>query len=85
MMTVKEYASELGISIQEVLEKAKELGSKVNVTYTTNIDEALEGADFLFMQIRPGLNKQRAIDEKICLKGKFDDSKVWSGWCSSQL
>ena len=29
MMTVKEYASELGISIQEVLEKAKELGSKV--------------------------------------------------------
>ena len=45
----------------------KELGSKVNVTYTTNIDEALKGADFLFMQIRPGLNKQRAIDEKICL------------------
>ena len=29
MMTVKEYASELGISVQEVLEKAKELGSKV--------------------------------------------------------
>jgi len=29
MMTVKEYAEELGISIQEVLEKAKELGSKV--------------------------------------------------------
>ena len=45
----------------------KELGSKVSVTYTTNIDEALKGADFLFMQIRPGLNKQRAIDEKICL------------------
>ena len=30
MMTVKEYASELGISVQEVLEKAKELGSKVS-------------------------------------------------------
>ena len=45
----------------------KELGSKVNVTYTTNIDEALKDTDFLFMQIRPGLNKQRAIDEKICL------------------
>ena len=30
MMTVKEYAEELGISVQEVLEKAKELGSKVN-------------------------------------------------------
>ena len=28
MMTVKEYATELGISVQEVLEKAKELGSK---------------------------------------------------------
>lgn len=30
MMTVKEYAEELGISVQEVLEKAKELGSKVS-------------------------------------------------------
>jgi len=30
MMTVKEYATELGISVQEVLEKAKELGSKVS-------------------------------------------------------
>lgn len=46
----------------------QELGSNVKVTYTTNIEEALTGADFLFMQIRPGLNKQRAIDEKICLK-----------------
>ncbi|MDR2977133.1 MAG: 6-phospho-alpha-glucosidase [Streptococcaceae bacterium] len=45
-----------------------EKGSKVNVTYTTNIDEALTDADFLFMQIRPGLNKQRAIDEKICIE-----------------
>ena len=30
MMSVKDYAKELGISVQEVLEKAKELGSKVN-------------------------------------------------------
>lgn len=45
----------------------RESGSNVTVSYTTNIDEALTGADFLFMQIRPGLNKQRAIDEKICL------------------
>ena len=30
MMSVKDYANELGISVQEVLEKAKELGSKVN-------------------------------------------------------
>lgn len=30
MMTVKEYAEELGISVQEVLEKAKELGSKAS-------------------------------------------------------
>ena len=44
-----------------------ETGSKVTVSYTTDLDEALQGADFLFMQIRPGLNKQRAIDEKICL------------------
>lgn len=45
-----------------------ETGSKVNVTYTTNIDEAFTGANFLFMQIRPGLNRQRAIDEKICIR-----------------
>lgn len=30
MMTVKEYANELGISVQNVLEKARELGSKVS-------------------------------------------------------
>lgn len=44
-----------------------ETGSDVTVTYTTDIDEAFTNADFLFMQIRPGLNAQRAVDEKICL------------------
>lgn len=44
-----------------------EMGSSVKVNYTTNLEESLENADFLFMQIRPGLNKQRSIDEKICL------------------
>lgn len=46
----------------------EELGSKVRISYTTDIDVALKDADFLFMQIRPGLNKQRAIDEKICIQ-----------------
>ncbi|MGX7419853.1 family 4 glycosyl hydrolase [Carnobacterium gallinarum] len=46
----------------------EETGSSVKVSYTTDIDEALQGADFLFMQIRPGLNKQRGIDEKICIR-----------------
>lgn len=46
----------------------RETGSKVQVSYTTDIDTAFTGADFLFMQIRPGLNKQRAIDEKICIQ-----------------
>lgn len=45
-----------------------ETGSPVHVSYTTDIEEALKDANFLFMQIRPGLNKQRAIDEKICLR-----------------
>lgn len=45
-----------------------ETGSSVNVSYTTDIDEAFTGADYLFMQIRPGLNRQRAIDEKICIR-----------------
>ena len=46
----------------------KETGSPVHVSYTTNLEEALQDANFLFMQIRPGLNKQRAIDEKICIR-----------------
>ncbi|MBO0480601.1 6-phospho-alpha-glucosidase [Vagococcus fluvialis] len=44
-----------------------EKGSSIKVTYTTDMKEAFTGAHFLFMQIRPGLNKQRGIDEKICL------------------
>ena len=47
---------------------AAENFSDVKVGYTTDIEEAFTGADFLFVQIRPGLNKQRETDEKICLK-----------------
>lgn len=63
-----------------------ELGSKVKVSYTTNIDEAFEDADFLFMQIRPGLNRQRAIDEKICLRnGVIGQETCGSGGLSFAL
>ncbi len=46
----------------------KDNNSKVKVSYTTNIREAFKDANFLYVQIRPGLNIQREIDEKICLK-----------------
>ena len=42
--------------------------SDVKVSYTTDIREAFKDANFLYVQIRPGLNNQREIDEKICLK-----------------
>ena len=42
--------------------------SDVKVSYTTDIREAFKNANFLYVQIRPGLNNQREIDEKICLK-----------------
>lgn len=47
---------------------AKESFPGITVGYTTDIETAFTGADFLFVQIRPGLNIQREIDEKICLK-----------------
>lgn len=42
--------------------------SNIKVSYTTDIREAFTDANFLYVQIRPGLNNQREIDEKICLK-----------------
>ncbi|MGX9522914.1 family 4 glycosyl hydrolase [Vibrio mediterranei] len=40
----------------------------IKATWTINIKEALTGADFVFIQIRPGKNEQRSIDEHICYK-----------------
>lgn len=47
---------------------AKEHAADVQVSYTTNIEEAFQNANFLFVQIRPGCNQQREKDEKIPLK-----------------
>lgn len=46
----------------------RENAPEVKVSYTTDIREAFTGADFLFVQIRPGCNKQRELDEKIPLR-----------------
>ncbi len=46
----------------------KDHNSDVKISYTCDIEEAFRGANFLYVQIRPGLNKQRETDEKICLK-----------------
>ena len=47
---------------------AQKKGLDVSVTATTNLDEAIYGADFLDTQVRVGGNKQRVIDEKIPMK-----------------
>ena len=47
---------------------AAKLGLDVKIRSTTDLDDALEGADFVDTQIRVGGNKQRVLDEKIPLK-----------------
>lgn len=46
----------------------KEHQPKVKTSWTTDLKEALTGADYVFIQIRPGRNEQRAIDEHTCYK-----------------
>ena len=46
----------------------KKLGLDLVIRSTLNLDEALEGADFVDTQIRVGGNTQRVMDEKIPLK-----------------
>ena len=38
---------------------AREHAGDVQVSYTTNIEEAFQNANFLFVQIRPGCNRAR--------------------------
>jgi 6-phospho-beta-glucosidase len=46
----------------------RELGERLVVRPTTVLDEALEGADFVFCAIRPGRLEGRAVDERIPLE-----------------
>lgn len=43
----------------------------VKVTLTTDINEAILGSTFVILQIRVGLNKQRQIDEHMCIAHGF--------------
>ena len=45
----------------------RELGRRLHVTATTDRDEALEGADFVFCAIRPGQLEGRVVDERVAL------------------
>lgn len=40
----------------------------VKMTWTTDLEEALTDANFVMIQIRPGRNEQRAVDEHTCYK-----------------
>ena len=46
----------------------QELGERLMVRPTTLLDEALEGADFVFCAIRPGRLEGRAVDERVPLE-----------------
>jgi 6-phospho-beta-glucosidase len=46
----------------------RELGERLVVRPTTVLDEALEGADFVFCAIRPGRLEGRAVDERVPLE-----------------
>jgi len=47
---------------------AKKKGLNVPIRSTLNLDDALEGADFVDTQIRVGGNRQRVVDEKIPIR-----------------
>lgn len=40
----------------------------IKTSWTTDLKEALQGANFVFIQIRPGRNEQRSLDEHTCYK-----------------
>lgn len=40
----------------------------IKATWTTDLKEALTGANFVLIQIRPGRNEQRSVDEHTCYK-----------------
>lgn len=46
----------------------KEHRPDIKTSWTTDLDEALKDADFVMIQIRPGRNEQRALDEHTCYK-----------------
>jgi 6-phospho-beta-glucosidase len=46
----------------------RELGERLVVRPTTVLDEALDGADFVFCAIRPGRLEGRAVDERVPLE-----------------
>jgi 6-phospho-beta-glucosidase len=54
------------VPVLEGLER--ELGERLAVRSTTVLDEALEGADFVFCAIRPGRLEGRAVDERVPLE-----------------
>ncbi|MCC0627715.1 6-phospho-alpha-glucosidase [Clostridioides sp. ES-S-0108-01] len=46
----------------------KEHRPEIKTSWTTDLKEALIGANYVFIQIRPGRNEQRSIDEHTCYK-----------------
>src|SRR5690625_255946 len=49
-------------------EIAGQMGSSVRINQTTNIEEAIEGADYIVTTIRVGQEASRVLDERTALK-----------------
>mgnify|MGYP001162105194 FL=1 len=65
-----------------IIETAKRTVPELKVTKTTNLEKAIEGASFVIIQIRAGLNTQRLIDERICVEHGFVGQETTgpAGW-----
>ncbi|MCB9475455.1 MAG: 6-phospho-beta-glucosidase [Deltaproteobacteria bacterium] len=62
---------------RHILEKA---GSSIALSTTTNLEEALEGADFVVTTLRAGMEQGRIIDEKVPLaQGCIGQETVGAG------
>lgn len=54
-----------------IIESYKKICPDVKITKTLDLDEATSNVDYVIIQIRSGLNTQRAIDEMACVKHGF--------------
>ncbi len=61
-----DHAEKLDLIGNLCISMAKQAGATFTMKLTTNAHEAIEGASHVITSIRPGLEKSRAEDERIC-------------------
>src|SRR5687768_17224224 len=86
-VVLHDVAADRLAAIRRVLaEQAEGVADPPRVTATTNLDEAVRGADFIFSAIRVGGMAGRAADERIALdEGVLGQETVGAGGVSYAL